>query len=74
MIHCHTEIRKLFMRKIFSATLIVLLLGCMSAAAQFEGAIEMKTTVNGPDGSSRGIGGQKVFLSAAGSRMELEQA
>jgi len=61
-----------FMCKLFTSTLLGLLLGVVSAAAQFEGVIEMKTTVSLPAGESQGAGGQKVFLSKAGSRMEMD--
>ena len=60
------------MRNLFSSTLLALLLGAVSAAAQFEGVIEMKTTVSDSEGGSSGGGAQKIFLSKAGSRMEMD--
>ena len=60
------------MCKKFSSAVFVLLLGALSVSAQFEGVIEMKTTVNSPEGAAHAAGGQKVFLSGAGTRMEMD--
>ena len=60
------------MSKLFFSTLLALFFGMMAASAQFEGVIEMKTSVSDPTGASRGGGTQKIFLSDAGSRMEMD--
>ncbi len=59
------------MRKQFSLSLAATLVSAATAFAQFEGILEMKTSIITADGSERGGGTMKVAVSKAGSRTEM---
>ena len=61
---------KLLMCK-FTFTFLVLFLVVAAAHAEFEGVLEMKTTLTDPAGAARAGGTQTLFISKAGTRMEM---
>ena len=59
------------MRKNISPTLFALLLAALPAYAQFEGVLEMKTTMATKDGETGGGGTINVAVAKAGTRCEM---
>jgi hypothetical protein len=59
------------MRKNISPTLFALLLAALPAYAQFEGVLEMKTTMATKDGETHGGGTMNVAVGKAGTRCEM---
>ena len=60
------------MRILLLAGLLSLVTAAFSSGADFEGIIEMKTTVGGPEGSPQGGGTQAIAISKAGTRMQMD--
>src|SRR6266581_2656467 len=59
------------MRKKIFFTLVVFTVAAFRALADFEGTLEMKLNMTGPDGNSVGGGTMNLSVAKAGSRMEM---